>query len=194
VLDWFMLFQDNWFMGLRNLGLLNIALNTLGILVYFAIYGALRKNIHYPYAALAAIIAILGIGVFYATNRAFPMLALSRQYAAASTEAERALLEAAGKSMLTVGESHTPGTFLGFFLAEIAGLLMSFVMLRSAVFSKLAAYFGVFGFACLLIFEFTSSFVTGLSDAAMLFAALGGLLSMGWYILVARTLFNLGKG
>ena len=41
VLDWFILFQDNWFMGLRNLGLLNILLNTLAILIYFAIYAAL---------------------------------------------------------------------------------------------------------------------------------------------------------
>jgi hypothetical protein len=28
VLDWFRLFQDNWFLGLRNLGLINIFLNS----------------------------------------------------------------------------------------------------------------------------------------------------------------------
>ena len=167
VLDWFMLFQENWFMGLRNLGLLNILLNTLAIPIYFAIFGALRKDIRYPYAAIATIIAFLGIGVFYATNRALPMLELSRQFTLAGTNAERAMLEIAGKSMLAIGESHTPGTFLGFLLAEVAGLLMSIVMLRSNVFSNTAAYLGIFGFSFLLIFEFTSSFLTGLSEAVM---------------------------
>ncbi len=193
VVDWFMLFQDNWFIGLRNLGLLNIILNSLGLLVYFAIFAALRNNITRPYAVLALCIAFLGIGVFYATNRAFAMWDLSSQYAAAATNAEKAMIEAAGLSMITVGGSHTPGTFLGFFLAEVAGLLMSFVMLRSDIFSKANAYLGILGFSTLLIFEITSSFFTGLSNAAMLFAALGGLLSMGWYILIARRLFQLGQ-
>ena len=193
VLDWYMLFQDNWFIGLRNLGLLNIILNTLGLLVYFAIFAALRKNKYFPYAALALLLAFLGIGVFYATNRAFPMLDLSKQYLLAATSAERALLEAVGKSMITVGGSHTPGTFLGFFLAEIAGILMSIAMLRSYVFSRATAYLGILGFSSLLIFEFSASFLSGLTDAAMLFSVLGGLLTMGWYILIARRLFQLAR-
>jgi hypothetical protein len=121
VLDWFALFQANPFMGLRNLGLLNILLNTLAIFTYLALYAAHRKEPQQPMAALAAIISYLGIGTFFATNRAFPMLALSQQYAAATTEAQRAMLEAAGQSMLSVGASHTPGTFLAFFLTEFAG-------------------------------------------------------------------------
>ena len=193
VLEWFMLFQDNWFLGLRNLGLLNLILNTIGLLVYFAIFAALRKSKYFPYAALALLFAFLGIGVFYATNRAFPMLDLSKQYLLAATGAERALLEAAGKSMITVGGSHTPGTFLGFFLAEIAGILMSIAMLRSDVFNRATAYLGILGFSSLLIFEFSASFLSGLTDAAMLFAVLGGLLTMGWYILIARRLFQLAR-
>ena len=75
------------------------------------------------------IISFLGIAVFYATNRAFPMLELSNQYAAAGTDAQRAMLEVAGQSILSVGQSHTPGTFLGFSLMEAAGIMMSIVML-----------------------------------------------------------------
>lgn len=191
VLDWFVLFQDNWFMGLRNLGLLNIFLNTLAILTYFALFAAHRKNVNQPYAALAMIISYLGIGIFYATNRAFPMLALSRQYAQATTEAGRAVLESAGQAMLSVGASHTPGTFLGFFLVETAGILISVVMLKGRIFTKANAYAGIFGFGILLVFEFFSSFVSGLSAVAMTLAMLGGLLSMVWYILIARKLFEL---
>jgi hypothetical protein len=193
VRDWFMLFQSNSFMGLRDLGLLNMFLDALAILTYFALYATHLQNRNQPYAMLATIIAFLGIGIFYATNRAFPMLALSQQYATAITDAQRAMLEAAGQSMLSVGQSHTPGTFLSFFFLETAGILISIVMLYSKVFSKTTAFAGILGFAMLLIFEFFSSFVTGLSAVAMTLAMFGGLFSMAWYILVARRLFQLGQ-
>lgn len=193
VLEWFLLFRENPFMGLRNLGLLNIFLNVLAILTYFALYAAHRKDTNRPYAALAMIISFLGIGIFFATNRAFPMLALSNQYAIAASDAQRAVLEAAGQSMLSVGESHTPGTFLGFCLSEIAGVMISIVMLRSGIFSKATAYAGIFGFGILLVFEFLASFVSGLSNVTMILAMFGGLLSMAWYVLTARRLFHLGQ-
>jgi hypothetical protein len=192
VVDWFTLFQNNWFLALRNLGLLNIFLNSLGILTYFALYAAHRENPQQPYAALAMIISFLGIGVFLATNRAFPMFALSNQYATAATGAQRAVLEATGQSMLSVGQSHTPGTFLGFSLSEVAGIVISIVMLRSKVFSNVTAFVGILGFGILLIFEFFSSFVSGLSSVTITLAMFGGLLSMAWYILVARKLLQLG--
>lgn len=190
VLDWFMLFQDNPFMGLRNLGLLNILLNILAILTYFALYAAHRENRNQPYAALALVIALLGIGVFFATNRAFPMLDLSNQYAIATTDSQQAMLEAAGQSMLSVGASHTPGTFLGFFFSEVAGIMISVVMLRSNIFSKVNAYAGILGFSILLIVEYFSTF-SGLSDVMMMLFMIGGLFSVIWYILLARRLFQL---
>ena len=193
VQDWFMLFQQNWFMGLRDLGLLNIMLDALALLIFFALYFAHRESPYQPYAALAGVVSFLGIGVFLATNRAFPMLALSWQYAAATTDAQRAVIEAAGQSMLSVGQSHTPGTFLGFFLTEAAGVMMSVVMLRAKIFSKASAYTGIIGFALLAAFEILSSFVAGLSAVMMGFAMVGGLLSMAWYILVALRLFQLGR-
>lgn len=181
-------------MALRNLGLLNIFLNLLAIFTYLALYGAHRETPYKPQAALAALISFLGIGVFLATNRAFAMLDLSQQYAAASSDNQRMLLEAAGVSLLSVGASHSPGTFLAFSLAESAGILVSYVMLRAKVFPKTAAYAGMLGFSILLLFEFMASFFSGLSQAAMLLATVGGLLSMVWYILIARSLFQINKG
>ena len=90
------------------------------------------------------------------------------------------------------GASHTPGTFLGFFFLEAAGVLISIVMLRGGIFSKINAYAGIFGFSIMMVFEYFSSFVTGLSDMVMLLAMFGGILSMVWYILLARKLFQLG--
>lgn len=192
VIDWFTLFQNNWFLGLRNLGLLNIVLTALAVPIFFALYAAHRR-VNQAYAALAMIIAFIGVAAFFATNRAFPMLELSRQYAAATTDAQRSMIAAAGQAMLSVGQSHTPGTFIGFLLTEVAGIVISIVMLRSQVFSKATAYAGILGFGLLLIFEVCSSFVPALG-VAMLFAMGGGLLSMVWYILVARRLFQFGQG
>ena len=192
VIDWFTLFQNNWFLGLRNLGLLNIVLTALEIPIFFALY-AVHWRANKAYAALAMIISFVGVAVFFATNRAFPMLELSGQYAVATTDAQRSMLAAAGQAMLSVGNSHTPGTFMGFLLSEFAGIVISIVMLRSKVFSKATAYAGILGFGLLLIFEVCSSFVPAF-DLAIIFAMGGGLLSMAWYILVARRLFQLGLG
>ena len=192
VIDWFTLFQDNWFMGLRNLGLLNIVMTVLGIPVFFALFGAYRR-VNMTYAALAMLISFIGIAVFLATNRAFPMLDLSSQYTAATADAQRAMLAAAGQAMLSVGQSHTPGTFLGFFLSEVGGIIISIVILRGKVFNKATAYVGILAFGLLLVFEVCSSFVPALFNAAMVFAGGGGFLSMAWYILIARRLFQLGR-
>jgi len=192
VFDWFDLLQTNPFMGLRNLGLLNIVMTLLGALAMFALYAAHRRA-NPAGAALAVIVSYIGVAVFLATNRAFPMLDLSRQYAAATTDAQRTMIAAAGQAMLSVGQSHTPGTFLGFFLAEVAGIAISVVMLRAGVFGKATAWAGILSFSFLLLFEVSASFVTGLSVVAMIFAVIGGLLNMAWYLLMARRFFQLGQ-
>jgi hypothetical protein len=192
VFDWFTLFQTNSFMGLRNLGLLNILFNALAIPTFFALFGAHRKTSQ-TLAALAMIISFIGVAVFYATNRAFAMFDLSNQYALATSEAQKAILAAAGQAMLSVGQSHTPGTFIAFFLSESAGLLISVVMLRDRIFSKANAYVGLLGFSFLLIFEICTSFVPGLRSVAMIFAMLGGILSLVWDILVAQRFFHLTR-
>jgi hypothetical protein len=174
VFDWFTLFQNNWFIGLRNLGLLNILFYALDIPIFFALYGAHRKTSQ-TLAALAMIVSFIGVAVFYATNRAFAMLDISNQYALATTEA------------------HTPGTFIAFFLSEVASLLISVVMLRDKLFSKANAYVGFLGFTCMLVFEVCASFVPALQGEAMILAMLGGILSLVWEILVALKLFHLGQ-
>jgi hypothetical protein len=193
VLDWFVLFRENGFMGLRDLGLLNILLNTFAIAIFFALWAAHRHRPERPYATLAALIAMLGVAVFYATNRAFAMWDLSSRYAAATTDAQRAAIEAAGLAMLAVGKSHSPGTFLGFFLLEAAGVMMAAVMLRSGIFGRAAAVAGLLGFGLLALFEVTSSFVLGLGSLTMILAVFGGLSAMVWYVLIARGLFQLAR-
>jgi hypothetical protein len=191
VIDWFTLLHNNWFLGLRNLGLLNILMTALGLPMFFALYIA-HRHVAHTFAALAVTICFIGAAVFYATNRAFPMLDLSIRYSAATTEAERSVLAAAGQALLSIGQSHTPGTFLGFFLSEVGGILLSLVMLRGQVFSRTVAYAGIAAFGLFSVFEILSSFVPSLHDVALIIAMGGGLASMAWYTLIARRLFQLG--
>jgi hypothetical protein len=91
VADWFTLFQSNWFLGLRNLGLLNLIGAALLTPAFLAIYFALRREVE-PWAAAGVILFFVGMAVYLSTNRAFAMLSLSGQYARAITDAQRTLL------------------------------------------------------------------------------------------------------
>ena len=192
VTEWFALLQDNPFLGLRNLGLLNIVMTALGIPVIFSLY-TVHKKVNQPFAALAMIISFIGVAVFYATNRAFPMLDLSVRYAAATSEAQRTMIEAAGLAMLSVGQSHTPGTFLAVCLSIIGGILMALVMLRGKLFNPVTALVGVIGYGFLLVYDVFASFMPSSHNVILIIALIGGLSNMAWYIMVAIRLFQLGK-
>jgi hypothetical protein len=193
VIDLFALLQINCFAGLRDLGFVNIIIIILGIPTFFALYAA-HRQINRAYAALAMIISFIGVAVFLGTNRALPILALSNQYAVATTEAQRSMLAAAGQTLFAEGGSHTPGSFIGFGLIQMAGIAISVVMLQSKIFNKVTALAGIVGFCCTLVFEICASFVPTIFSAAVIFAVAGGLLYVTWHLLVAWRLFQLGRG
>jgi hypothetical protein len=119
------------------------------------------------------------------------MLDLSNQYAVATSDAQRAMLEAAGKAMLSTGQSHTPGTFLGFLLGDIAGIMISVAMLRGKIFDKVKALTGIIAFVIFMVFEILSSFVPEVFNLAMILAMVGGFLALVWYVLTGRRLLML---
>lgn len=188
--EWFAFFRGSPFLGLRNLGLLNIFFTVLSLPVSYALYAAHRRT-HPAFAGLSLLAALLGAGVFLAGNRAFPMLALSSRWAGAA-EAQRAALAAAGEAMLAVGQSHTPGTFLAFLLSAAAGIGLSVVMLRAGIFSRASAIVGIAGFSLLLLYELAADFAPGFAGAPLL-AFVGGPLSLVWDVLVGLRLFRLAR-
>ena len=128
------------------------------------------------------IYAFVGIAVYYASNTAFNMFSLSEQYAAATTDAQRSMLLAAGESMLAIGNG--TGFNMAGLLLQSALVIISVVMLRSNIFSKVAAYVGI---------------LANVLGLAYFLPAVGVLLSLIsvvglaiWYILIARKLFQLG--
>jgi hypothetical protein len=186
VIDWFTLFQNNWFLGLRNLGLLNLIGAALLTPAFLAMYFALRRESE-PWAALGAILFFMGMAIYLACNRAFAMLSLSGQYARAATDAQRSMLVAAGQTMLVEGLSRT-----GIFLIDTAGLVLSAVMLRSEIFGKTTAIAGVVGNGLMIVLEMILAFAPGWSTVWLIVAMGGGVSIMAWYILVGRRLFQMG--
>jgi len=185
VADWFALFHDHYFLGLRNLGLLNIVGAALLIPTILAVYSALRPD-NEAFAGLGTLLFFIGIAVYLANSRAFPMLSLSRQYANATSDAQRSLLAAAGQAMLAEGQSRS-----GVLLIELACVIVSAVMLRSRVFGKVTACAGILGNALLMAVEIF--FVPVSSSLGMVVAACASISIITWYVLLGRRLLQLGR-
>jgi hypothetical protein len=183
--DWFTLLQNHPFLGLRNLGLLNIVGAFFLVPTMLAIYSLLRRN-HPAFAALAAILFFVGVAVYFAGNRGFAVLSLSRQYGSAATDAERSLLAAAGQAMVAEGQSRS-----GLPLIEFACGLMSAIMLGGTVFSKTTAVAGILGNLLMMVVEFA---FTPSHGVGLVVAAAGGLAMMSWYLLVGGRLIQLSRG
>jgi len=189
VTEWFELFQSNRISALSNLGMINLITLTLGIPVYLALINLHRKT-NPSFSALSAIFFFIGAAVYFSSNTIFSMLALSNQYATAS-EVQKPLLEAAGRAALTIGADLTPGTFMGLLFTQLAGVVITFVMLRGQIFSRWTAGLGLFGYICMVIFFTITAFVPSIFYTAMMISMLGGLSLMAYHILFARKLIQL---
>lgn len=183
-------FQQNTWLGLYNLDLLNTVNQLISIPVYFALYATLRKT-NKPYALLALIIFLLGTAIFVSNNTALPMLELSRKYALAD-ETQKTLLAAAGEAMLVRGEHGSLGVFFSFLLPTLSALVFSFVMLQGKVFSKASAYVGILGNVLMLIYVVLVTFAPTVKNMAMAIDMPGGLLLLTWMVMLTLRLFRLG--
>lgn len=188
---WFTLFQANPFIGLLDFWGLEVPMYAMFAIVFLALYIVLRK-VNRSGMAIALTLALLGIAVFLATNNPFSMLSLGRQFAAATTDANRSALLAAGEALLANTNQRAIGGFnMGLFLVSVAGLMVSSVMRRATSFRRLTAYVGIlawgFSLADYLRQAFTSSVVI-----ALLLILPGALLLVLWFVFVGRRLLQLG--
>ena len=148
VADWFARFQESWLRGMLDLDLLMLVSNVAAIPIWVAGFVALRRASP-SLMALAAPLGLVAAATYFPSSRLFEMAALSSQYAAATTDAQRAMLAAAGQSMLTTylgtfavttaampsGWNYQGTAFnVSFVLSALAGILMSVAMLRGSVF------------------------------------------------------------
>ena len=100
--EWFAIYQDNWFQGVYALGILNIFYMVAMLPVYFALFGA-----HFEKKALATALTIIifltAMSMYISNNAAIPLLVLSGKYSLAATDLQRTVLIAAGEAVLSRG-------------------------------------------------------------------------------------------
>jgi hypothetical protein len=190
VLEWFTLFQAKPLAGLFFLGLADIFITILWGPMVLALYAVLKQS-NPTWTRIATIFVFVGMAFFLATNMAFAMLYLSRQYVVAATEAQQSNLLSAGQAMLAVTEG---ARMLP--LMPLAGLILSTVMLQSKTFSKVTAWVGIVGLGLLSASGLVAGYATTGPTTAIttiivgVTYAGGGLLSLAWYILIGMRLLK----
>jgi hypothetical protein len=186
-IEWFELLQREPFVGLTLLGLFDLVNYALLGVFFLALYGALRGSAD-GVVLLATFLGWAGIVVYFASNQAFGLLHLSRQYTSLPPEGQTELLTA-GEALLAIHRG-TVG-FLSFGLVLLAGLFFSIVMLRDRTFGRWTAIAGILSNGIAL-----GTFPMLLFAPAILWLppSFSAPFRLLWYLLAAWRLFRLGKG
>ena len=192
VRGWFELFQGRPVIGLLDFWGIEVPMYAMFALVFLGLYIVLRK-VNESGMAIAFTLALLGIATFLATTNPFSMFSLSRQFAAATTEANMSALIAAGEALLANTNQRVIGGFnMGLLLVSVAGLIISSVMRRAASFDRSIAYVGILAFG-LSLADYLRQAVTSSVTIAIFLILPGALLLVVWFSLVGRRLLQLGR-
>jgi hypothetical protein len=191
--EWFALLRDNPLVGLCLLDAFDLVNYALVGLIFLAVYGALRP-VQNGAMVIATVLCFIGIAIFFASNQAFPLLSLSERYTAATSAAERSLLLAAGEVRLAKDNPGTvyqgTGFYTSLFLVLVAGLIVSIVMMKSEVFSRLTAAMGIIANTLALgYFPTLVFFPSWLAIPPSISAPF----RLVWYVMIALSLFRLAR-
>ena len=179
-IDWFMLFQGNWLLGLLSLDLLFMVDYALLVPIFLALYVALRRA-NESLMLIGTALGFVATAAYFASNTAFEMLSLSNQYAAATTDAQRSMLLAAGQAMLATYQGTAFN--VSYILGSLAGIGISVVMLQG--FSKVAAYAGILGNVI--------GFGLYLPMVGIFLGVISGPILWVWYILIGLKFLHLSS-
>jgi len=154
------------------------------------LYAAL-KRVNSAYTAVAALLTFIAVTTAFATNSGFSMLNLSDQYAAATTEAQRSQILAAGHAVIASDMWNSSGGYMAGMLLQGSGVLISLIMMRSKDFSKVTAYTGLLGNAFDLAQHLIHPFAPSISEVLL---RVSGPFYLAWFVMLARDFFRLGRG
>jgi hypothetical protein len=183
-IGWFTLFESSKVGGLLAFELLLVVSSALAIATTLALYVALRR-VNESLMVIALAVGLVEAVAFIVARPAFEMLYLSEGYAAATTDAQRAMFLAAGEAILATFNGTAFHLSINFF--SIYFLIVPIVMLRSHNFGRVTTYMGILAaiFNWALYLPSIGIFLAILSVFPFLLI---------WNILIARRLFQLGRG
>ena len=188
---WLALFQTNKLLALMDFGLLEFWALALFVPIFLALYLVLRRT-NESSMTVGVVLAGIGIGINYASNQLFPLLAISWLHEAAATEMQRSqFLAAAQVALAQAAQGGIAGGVQGGTPLALSGLIISTVMLSSRAFGRVDAYMGLLANAAGLMMYVSAAFVTSLEGSP--FFGPFFLLSILWFGLVGRRLLQLSR-
>lgn len=170
------LMETDWLLGLLSMDLLYLVDCVLLIVIYLALYVAIRK--HGESAMLVAtVLGCVGIAAYFSSNPAFEMLYLGQALRDGPPPAERQLMMAAGRSFI---ETYRGTAFNVYYVLNTLYLfLVTPVVRRSGLFDRVVV---MTGFAAAILMLLPSS-----AGIAGLVASLASLVPwMIWLLAVSR--------
>jgi hypothetical protein len=155
-----------------------------------ALYAALRR-VNPVYTALATLFTVIAVAGTFAIESTFSMLHLGDQYLAASSDAQRAQLLAAGEAVIASDMWNSSAAYMGGMLLQGSGVIISVIMFSSPDFSKVTAYSGILANGFDMVQHILHPFAPSISAFISTFM---GLFYLVWYIMLGRDLLRLGRG
>jgi len=173
--------------GLLRLDLPTITVLPLYYLLFLGLYAALRRTDR-ARTLLSTVLVFAGLTLVLSTPTALSMIPLSDKFAAASNDAVRAQVLAAGEALMAADIWHGTEAFLGGVLLQCGAVLICVVMLRGGVFGKATAWLGI------VMHTLDLAHIVGglfLPAAGVILMALAGPLYPIWLYLVGRRMLKL---
>jgi hypothetical protein len=187
--EWFTIQQSSKLEAILRGDFLTLILIGLYLGTFPALYVALR-HLSPVYSALAALFTFIGVTICFASESTFSLLRLGDQYAAATSDAQRAQLLAAAEAVIASDMWNSSGAYMSGMLLQGAGVMISVIMLRSSDFAKVTAYAGLIGNAIDLTQHVIHPFAPAVSGAL---TTLMGPFYLVWFPMLGRDLLRLGR-
>lgn len=180
--DIFAVIQGSKLAGVMSLDFMYVLGNAFALTLFPALYLALKGQ-NKSWALIALVLGLVALIALIPARPIVEMLQLSARYAAATSDAQRTIYQAAGEATLALftGTAY----YVHYILGTISLLISSILMLRSPFFSKAAAYVGI---------------VSNVSAFGLLIPGIGVYISLVsvvgllvWWLMLARVFLWLGS-
>jgi hypothetical protein len=188
----FTLFQNGRLAGIVQNELFSLLIIALYLFSFTGVYAAFRRSRDEGFAVLLTAFVFVTVIITFANQSTFSLLHLSDRYAAATTEAERIQLLAAGEAVLASDIWNSTGGYMTGILLQGAGVAISLLMLRHDGFRNITAYAGLVANALDLIQHLMHPFMAG-STIPGTILMIAGPFYIVWYIMLGLDLLKLGQ-
>lgn len=187
--EFFALQEVNRMAALLGGDFLFLLMLAMYLVTFPALYLALRR-INPAWVLIATISTIVAVTVSFAGEPTLALLHLGDRYAAATSDAQRAIFLAAGEAVLAGGWWTSSAALLAGILMQGGGLVMSIIMWRSPAFSRVTAASGAIGNGLDLCQHLITPFAPALGAILKMVM---GIFYIPWLAMLGRDLLRLGR-